>query len=314
MTNTLRLALVLSLLVLAATATLASGQETTLASARQLYGSAAYDEALSMLDRLRAAAPPASADVLTVDQYRAFCLMALGRQADAVHAIEAVVVADPFFVPDEADVAPRVVSAFRDARRRLLPGVAQQRYLEAKSAYDRKDYAAAIEGFDVALRLAGAPDLAEAATQAPLSDVRVLAAGFRDLARAAAAPPPPPPPQPRLETPPPAAAPPPAPAPKPVKAFYTADDAGVTAPVVVTQRVPRWPANVPVAFMPRGKQAVVEIVIDERGAVEAAVIRQATTSVYDQLLLAEAKTWRYKPAMMDNAPVKFMKMVQITLQ
>lgn len=312
MTRMLRLALALSILVLAA-APLASAQEMTLASARQLYGSAAYDEALSVLDRLRAqsAAPGES---LAVDQYRAFCLMALGRQADAVRAIEAVVVADPFFVPNDADVAPRVVTAFRDARRRLLPGVAQQRYLEAKSAYDRKDYATAAAGFDAALRMAAAPDLAEAATQPPLSDVRVLAAGFLELAKAAAAPPPPPP-QPKPEPVAPVAAPAPTPpAPAPVKAFYTGEDAGIVAPLVITQRAPRWPPSVPTAFMPKGRQAVVEILIDEHGLVAAAVIRQATGSVYDEVLLNEAKTWRYKPATKDGSPVKFMKLVQVALQ
>ena len=307
MKSILRLALALSLLVVGAH--IAFGQEMTLASARQLYGSAAYDEALSVLDRLRSSAPPASADALAVDQYRAFCLMALGRQTDAVRAIEAVVLADPFFVPNESDVAPRVVSAFRDARRRLLPGVAQQRYIQAKTAYDRKDYGAALAGFDATLRIAEAPDLAEAATQPPLSDVRMLAAGFRDLARAAAAPPPPPP-QPKPE-PKAVAAPPP---PPPPKAFYTGEDQGVVAPVIISQRLPRWPSNLPVSFLPRGKQAIVEVVINERGSVDAAVIRQATVSVYDELLLNEAKTWRYKPATKDNVPVKFMKMVQVTLQ
>ncbi len=307
MKSILRLALALSLLVVGAH--IAFGQEMTLASARQLYGSAAYDEALSVLDRLRSSAPPASADALAVDQYRAFCLMALGRQTDAVRAIEAVVLADPFFVPNESDVAPRVVSAFRDARRRLLPGVAQQRYIQAKTAYDRKDYGAALAGFDATLRIAEAPDLAEAATQPPLSDVRMLAAGFRDLARAAAAPPPPPP-QPKPE-PKAVAAPPP---PPPPKAFYTGEDPGVVAPVIISQRLPRWPSNLPVSFLPRGKQAIVEVVINERGSVDAAVIRQATVSVYDELLLNEAKTWRYKPATKDNVPVKFMKMVQVTLQ
>jgi hypothetical protein len=301
-----RPALGLSLLLVALAAPLVSAQEATLASARQLYGSAAYDEALSLLERLKSS-PPSSTESLAVDQYRAFCLMALGRQTDAVRAIEAVVLADPFFAPDESEVSPRVVSAFRDARRRLLPGVAQQRYGEAKGAYDRKEYAAALAGFDAALRLMGAPDLAEAANQPPLSDIRMLAAGFRDLARAAAAPPPPPP-QPAPEKAAPAAP------PKPRKPFYTAEDTDVVPPVAISQRPPPWPTSLPSGFLPKGKQAVVEVVIDERGAVEAAAIRQSTLSVYDELLLNEARSWRYKPATKDNAPVKFMKMIQVRLQ
>jgi tetratricopeptide (TPR) repeat protein len=302
-----RLAVVLSVGLLGA-ASLAAGQET-LASARQLYGSAAYDEALSVLERLKSA-PRAASDALAVDQYRAFCLMALGRQTDALRAIEAVVLADPTFVPNESDVAPRVVNAFRDARRRLLPIIAQQRYVEAKTAYDRKEYAAALTGFEATMRLVEAPDLAEAATQPPLSDIRTLATGFRELARAAAAPPPAPAPKPQ-----PAAVPvAPAPPPPPPKAFYTTEDAGIVPPVVVTQRVPRWPANLPVAFGPKGRQAVLEVVINEQGAVEAAVIRRSAGGVYDDLLRSEAKTWRYKPATKDNVPVKYMKLIQVTLQ
>jgi hypothetical protein len=306
-----RPAIVLSLVMLAGGASLALGQET-LASARELYGSAAYDEALSVLDRLKSAAPPASTDALAVDRYRAFCLMALGRQTDAVRAIEAVVLADPFFAPTDSDVAPRVVTAFRDARRRLLPGVAQQQYIEAKSAYDRKDYASALRGFDATMRLIEAPDMVEAAKQPPLSDIHTLASGFRDLSRAALAPPPPPPdPKPQADALPAVPAPPP---PPPPKAFYTADDAGVVAPVVINQRPPRWPSNLPDGFQPKVRQAVLEVLINERGMVETAVIRQATASVYDDLLVAEAKAWRYRPATKDNVPVKFMKLIQVNLQ
>jgi hypothetical protein len=306
MNTNLRLAVVASVAVLAAASTAAA--QDTLASARQLYGSAAYDEALTVLDHLKAAPPPAASDSLAVEQYRAFCLLALGRQTDAVRAIESVVLVDPFFVPSENDVAPRFVAAFRDARRRLLPGVAQQRYLEAKAIYDRKDYPAALAAFDGVVRLFESPDLAEAVAQPPLSDLRTLVSGFRDLARVAATPPPPPPApaEPKVA---PVAPPPPTPRP-----FYTASDAGVTPPVVVSQRAPRWPANLAQSFLGRSRSSVVEVVIDEKGGVESAVIRQSVSAVYDELLLAEAKMWRYKPALRDNAPVKFMKLVQVTLQ
>lgn len=296
------LAAVVWVLALTGAAAPAAAQDS-LVSARQLYGSAAYDEALSMLDRLKTA-PPSAGDALTLDEYRAFCLMALGRQAEAIATMEAIITANPTFLPNESDVSPRVVAAFRDARRRLLPGIAQQRYQAARTQYDRKDFAGALAGFDATLHLIDSPDLAEAAQQPPLSDLKTLIAGFRDLARVAATPPPSPKPEPRLAAP----APPP-----PPKAFYTADDAGVVAPVAINQRVPRWPANAMPAFVPKGRRGVLEVTISAEGAVESAVIRQSISAVYDEMLLQEAKGWRYKPATKNNLPVKFKKLIQFTM-
>jgi TonB family protein len=303
MSRHLRLILLSSAVVLAAASTAAA--QDTLASARQLYGSAAYDEALSVLDRLRAAPASGPTSALAVDQYRAFCLMALGRQSDANHAIEDVIAADPNYVPNETDVAPRVVSAFRDARRRLLPTVAQQRYIAAKTAYDKKDYAAAVAGFDAVILLMEAPDLAEAATQPPLSDLRTLVSGFRDLARAASAPAPAPAAPAKAEP-----APPPAPAPP--KPYFSSEDPSVVPPVVVVQVAPRWPAGAQ-NFMMKGRRGVLELIINEEGAVESAVMRQQIAKVYDDALLASARNWRYKPATKDNVPVKFKKMISITV-
>ena len=299
MNSMMRVALV-SGFVLALAAAPAAAQDS-LASARQLYGSAAYDEALSMLDRLKSA-PPQARDTLAVEQYRAFCLMALGRQSDAVQAMESVVISDPFFRPAEEDISPRVLAAFRDARRRLLPGIAQQRYLAAKAAYDRKEYPSALAGFEATIRLIEVPDLAEAAAQPPLSDLRTLVNGFLELARTAAAPPPP------KVAPKPASPPPP-----PPKPFYTGDDAGVVPPVAVSQRLPRWPTGVP-SFAPRARVAVLEVLITEQGTVESAVVRPSISPVYDEMLINEAKGWRYRPATKDNVPVKFRKAIQVTIQ
>jgi hypothetical protein len=238
-----------------------------------------------------------------VEQYRAFCLMALGRQSDAVQAIESVVMSDPFFRPTEDDLSPRVFTAFRDARRRLLPGIAQQRYQAAKAAYDRKEYAGALAGFEATVRLIAAPDLAEAAAQPPLSDLRTLVNGFLELARTAAAPPPTPP---KVEPKPAAATPPPRP-------FYTGGDADVVAPVAVNQRLPRWPTGIP-SFVPRARVAVLEVLITEQGTVESAVVRPSISPLYDEMLINETKGWRYRPATKNKVPVKFKKAIQITVQ
>lgn len=301
MNSILRL-VVLSALACGATS-IAAAQDT-LASARQLYGAAAYDEALSMLDRLKLS-PPAAGDALAVEQYRAFCLMALGRQPEAVQAIEAVVASNPFFLPNAGEVSPRVVGAFRDARRRMVPGLAQQQYQAAKAAYDRKDYRAALDAFDLTLRLIDAPDLAEANAQPPLSDLRTLATGFRDLARAASAPPPPKP------EPKPAPVPPP---PPPPKAFYTAEDSGVVPPAVIAQRIPAWPSNSLPSFVHKARRGLLEVLISEQGTVESVNVKQSIAAVYDEMVVREARGWRYRPATKDKVPVKFKKVVQLTVQ
>jgi hypothetical protein len=253
-----------------------------------------------MLDRLKSGGAPEGA-AAAVEQYRAFCLMALGRQSDALQAVEAVVAADPLLQPNEGEVAPRVVAAFRDARRRLLPAIAQQRYQAAKGLYDRKDFEGAVRAFDATLQIMAAPDLAEASAQPPLSDLRTLITGFRDLAVAATPPPPPKP-----------AAKPEAPPPPPPKAFYTPDDADVVPPAAVSQRVPPWPSSM--ASLMSKKRGIIEILVNEQGAIESAIMRQSINNFYDDMLLREARGWRYKPATRNNLPVKFKKMILINLQ
>ena len=59
---------------------------------------------------------------------------------------------------------------------------------------------------------------------------------------------------------------------------------------------------------------IVEIIINETGAVEAATIVAPVNPVYDRLALAMAKNWRYKPATLNGAPVKFRGIVQLDLK
>jgi len=167
----------------------AAGAQDSLATAKQLYASASYDEALAMLDRLKSggASDPAAASL--IEQYRAFCLLAVGHQPDAERAMESLVAGDPAFRPDDS-ISPRLQSVFRDVRKRTLPGVIRQRYAGAKASFDGKAYQAAADQFDAVLRLLEAPDVI--AADPALADLRTVAVGFRDLARAAAPPPTPP--------------------------------------------------------------------------------------------------------------------------
>ena len=75
--------------------------EDSLNAARDLYAAAAYEDALAALDRLRAGGVAKVDDNRAVDQYRAFCLLALGKSNEAAQAIEAVVSADPSYYPSQ---------------------------------------------------------------------------------------------------------------------------------------------------------------------------------------------------------------------
>src|SRR5437016_1985183 len=75
----------------------ARAAEESLAAARELYASAAYDDALKMLDGL--APRTAIDDRDTAQLYRVMCLVALGRKADADKAIQSLVTVNPRFRP-----------------------------------------------------------------------------------------------------------------------------------------------------------------------------------------------------------------------
>jgi TonB family protein len=291
------------------TAVSAAAQESgDLAAARDLYASAAYDDALAVLNRLRAKDHPASQS-RAIEQYRAFCLLALGRATDAEQAIEAVVAAEPSYLPSDSDASPRVRSAFTTVRRRMLPNIIQQQYALAKAAFDRREWAVAADLFKWVLTALADPDVANEAKQPPLVDLKQLAAGFEELSSKAAAPPPPPPPL-------------PAPAPAPVVTaavvpsvpppprIYTASDSNVIAPVALNQVLPAYPGQV---MIPRSGR--IEVVIDETGAVESAVMTGSVSVNYDRLAVAAAKSWKFKPATtVDGTPVKFRKIVQVTIR
>ncbi len=296
-------------LALVAWPRLAAAQDS-LTAARELYVSAAYEDALAMLGRLRAA-DVAPDEVRSVEEYRAFCLLALGKKADAEQTIEALVSAHPSFRPSEADASPRMRAAFTEVRRRLLPALVQRQYAQAKTAFDGKNYEKARDEFSQTLDLLSDPDLGTAAAAPPLSDLRVLVTGFLDLSRQAAAPAPrPAPPQaPPVEPPAPRpATQAPAPPPSDASQVYTIDTPKITPPVPVRESLPRFVGRLLVPA-----RAALEVVIDESGTVTFAAMRGSVNTNYDKLAVAAAQSWRYRPATLDGVPVKYRKMITVSL-
>jgi TonB family protein len=277
----------------------AAQDNNPLAAARDLYSAARYDEALAMLNGLRPQESANAANLRSIEQYRSLCLLALGRNAEAEAAIAVVVASDPMYLPNETEASPRVRTAFSEVRQRQLPDIARSRYASAKSTFDRKEFASAEQQFRDLLRLIDDPDMG-----GRLSDLRLLVTGFADLSAAAAAPPP----EPKREEP-------PAPAPAAVPAvdqqkIYTAEDEGVTPATPIRQDVPRVQTQLSSQARDRG---MLDITIDEQGRVINAAVRLSLHPIYDSQLLAAAREWRYTPAMFNGKPVKYRKMIQITL-
>lgn len=273
-----------------------AAQQPSLAAARELYATAEYQDALTILDAL-AAGDSSREDRRLIDLYRTLCLFAVGRRGEADRAIESMVAHDPLYrTPAVDDIPPRLRSALSEARKRLLPSFIQAKYGEAKAAFDREDFVAAKDGFRQVMEGLSDPDVAAAANQPPLSDLRTLAGGFHDLSVKAAEPPPPP------------VAAPAAPAVPQAPRMYNAGDPRVVPPIIIVQRVPPFRGKVTTSGM-----GIIEVVIDEAGAVESAKMRVPLNGMYDKLVLAAAKGWQYQAATLDGIPVKFRKLVQVSL-
>ena len=275
--------------------------QDSLEAARQLYASAEYTSALTMLNGLITADSPRE-DRRAIALYRTLCLLAVGRGAEADRAIESMVTADPLFRPDADEIPPRMRTAISEARKRMLPAILQEKYRESKAAFDRQDFAQAAGGFKEMLTGLADPDISVAASQSPLTDLKTLAIGFHELSSKALVPKPSPP----------AVAEAPAPARVPAAVLppkvYSSEDRNVVPPQVIRQQIPAFPGRVTLP-----KTGVLELIIDDNGNVESAMMRVPVNPQYDRMTTAAAKTWQYQPATVDGAPVKFVKRINVTL-
>jgi len=318
-----RPALFVLLLLLMFAVAAPSGAQQDFAAAKDLYTSANYEDALAMLDRLKEAKPASPDAVLGVEQYRAMCLLALNRRAEAEQAIEAIADIDPFYQPTEDDAAPSIRAAFRETRRKVLPAALQRLYGHAKDAYNKKDMAEALVAFGRVLKLLDDPDLV--VDQAALGDMKMVTQGFIDLALAvtAKAPPMEPPVEPPPSSPPPPSAratdgrgarPVPAaktpeggPAPD-APPVYDGSSPDVTPPVSIRRDVPQWVGGPRAAA---GTTIVVEIVVRENGSIESAVVQQSAGSFFDERVAQAARNWTYRPAVKAGQPVRYRLLVKV---
>jgi hypothetical protein len=292
------------------------GAQDSLSAAKELYASAAYEDALSTLTRLTDA--PTAPDIARqVDEYRAFCLYALGRTGEAESVAESIIRREPLMTLDAADASPRLELMFSNVRKRLLPTLIRDRFRTARSALDQKNMPAAEPQLvEARLMIAEADKLG--VKDDGLADLTVLVDGFLQLVRSTAEPRPAP--QPAASNPPDNAGlaarqrvePLPAPsAPSAVNSprMYTVDDVGVTPPQALSQRVPSMTPELMRVVKSMNSSAILDVLIDERGDVMDAIVRKSLNASFDNLMAGAARRWKYQPAVKDGVAVRYTKTV-----
>jgi TonB family protein len=261
-----------------------SPQSISLQAVKDLYASAAYEDALTAVGKLDSDTPNIEAD-----EYRVFCLVALGRMDEAEKAVEAVLKARPEYHTSSAEASPRIQALFAKVRRRIGPALVKGMYQQAKAAMDQKDRDEAIAQFEAMLRIANDPDVRN---EENIAEMRELGNGFLELSRA----------MPVKKPAPPAAEP---------AATAPARPAVIVPPVAIRQQLPGWVPD-PVSRATEFHGAV-RVQISAEGKVTDAEILKTTHPAYDQLILRAARGWLYEPARKDGTPIPSEKTVQIAV-
>ena len=263
----------------------------TIERVRELYIAAAYEEALAAL-------PPGASDSspavpAEVEEYRALCLLALGRTDEATAAIERLVRSAPTFVPS-ADSSPRMRVLVEEVRAKRVPELARQTYADAKAAFDAKEVSSARAGFTRALEII---DSLPESGRGTLSDLRLLAAGFLELSGN---------PEPVA----PLASAPGAPSDKPEPPRSAV--AVYTPPLALREELPVWVPPDSIALHTE-YTGLLEIDIGADGRVLETRVVKPSHPVYDAAVIRAAKQWTYKPATRNGQPVASLKSIQVRL-
>ena len=90
---------------------------------------------------------------------------------------------------------------------------------------------------------------------------------------------------------------------------YSLNDSGVRPPRPIYPQLPD-PESTHAGSV-RKDAAVVELLIGTDGLVERVKLRTAPRTIHDVMLLSAAKAWRFDPASIDGAPVRFLYRVAI---
>jgi TonB family protein len=219
-----------------------------------------------------------------LEEYRAACLIALGREREARAVIAALVRAKPLEPASRLELSPALRDLYESVRDATLLEMIRERYHHGRTASSQGRIHDAARAFVDVLRLSD--ELAPASAE-DAADLTTLASGFLALAESAERP------QPDSER------------------VYTPADPSVAVPAAVLQRVPQPPDSPRADFT---GTAVLELIISASGEVESAYLQRGIHPAYDRLVLDAAQTWRYIPATVGGQPVRFRKILQIDVR
>jgi protein TonB len=256
----------------------AAAPPATLQQAIELYWNGEYERTLQLLG-----SELADDEVVEGHKYRAFSLVALGRNDEARAQFTALLESDPSHVLDAALVSPKIVEQFERARRERAATLLEQ----GKAAYFDGRYDEAVDRLDDLLELDPASVLAKEYSQ--------LARERRDLEQRTAALEPPEPVEPE------------APAVDPDRTYNVGGP--VTDPVPVHQPQPLYP----VVDLRRGTEGdvILRLTIGREGSVEHAEVVRSLSQTTDAAAMRAARDWRYEPARLDGEPVRVFKIVAV---
>ena len=259
---------------------------------KALYAAAEYDKALEVI---------ASVNGPEAQQYKALCLLALGRTADASTAIESLVNASPTFIPSSDDAPPRFVELVTKVRTKLLPTIARREFTEGRDRFNEKQNEQALKHFSLVLVLLKDPAFTDANAK---QDLETLATGFSDLAKAATTP------VKVASAPAEPVLPPPAPAASAAAATPT-NPPKVVPPVALVQTVPPMPSDIAARA---GAKLVLVVQIDAAGRVTAANVKESAHPRYDRIVALATRDWRYTPATLNGLAIASEQIVTIQPQ
>ncbi len=267
----------------------------------ELYWNGEYEQTLTTLSDATLTELPASA-ANEGRKYRAFSLIALGRNKDARSEFSALLTADPSHQLDQSLVAPKVLEQFRNARSET----ASELFRRGKASYASKEFSAALKSLDAALSLDPESELAR--------EYRELVVARMDLEnlRAAQAPAPPPPEEPTVvargsralgkdgfsgavleEAPPP-----------PIHI-----SGAVQEPVLIERVAPEYPVEE--QRMRNEGTVVFMLTIDRTGKVEHARVMRSVSRALDSAARRAVKQWHYQPARLNGETVAVYKVVTL---
>ena len=90
---------------------------------------------------------------------------------------------------------------------------------------------------------------------------------------------------------------------------YSAGDDGVMPALLLRPLLPAQPPP----DVPLNQIGTLELVVNEHGDVERVRLVSPSNRFHERMLVAHAKTWKFRPAIRDGQPVKYRTVVRLTI-